>query len=108
MEPIYRLLSNTYEFFDDWAYDDEEVEKAMLHYHDHVCWLNPTETTMARRTRKMCKKFCKKHNIPKDDYGDYDCDNCPNLITRYKYQNDFIIALGNYPLYKKQGKMERT
>ena len=70
--------------------------------------LNPSETLYSRRTRKMCKKFCKKNGVPKNpDYPkEYDCDNCPNMIIRYKYNNDFIAAFGNSYLYKKEGKME--
>ena len=107
MEPIYRFLKNLDDLIDDWIDDDKEVDKALLHYHDHVCWLNPTETTMSRRTQKMCKQFCKKNNIPKDPNCPkfYDCDNCPNMIIRYKYKNDFIAAFGNSYLYKKEGKM---
>ena len=108
MEPIYRFLKNLDNLIDDWIDDDEEVNKALLHYHDHVCWLNPTEATMSRRTQKMCKRFCKKNGVPKNpDYPkEYDCDNCPNMIIRYKYKNDFIAAFGNSYLYKKEGKME--
>lgn len=108
MEPIYKVLKNLDDWIKDCIYDDEEVDKALLHYHDHVCWLNPTETTMARRTQKMCKRFCKRNNIPKDqNYPKfYDCDMCPNMIIRYQYKNDFIFALGNSYLFKKERKIE--
>ena len=108
MEPLYKLLKALDDYIDDWVSDDEEMDKALLHHHDHVCWLNPTETPYSRRTQKMCKKFCKRNGVPKNpDYPkEYDCDNCPNMIIRYKYKNDFIAAFGNSYLYKKEGKME--
>lgn len=108
MEPLYDMLKSFSDLLDDWAYEDLDMERALLHYHDHVCWLNPTETLHSRRTRRMCKKFCRRNGVPKNpDYPkEYDCDNCPNLITRYKYKNDFIAAFGNSYLYKKEGKME--
>lgn len=108
MKPIYNFLKTLDEFVDDWAYDDPKIEKSLLHYHDHVCWLNPTETLHSPRTRRMCRKFCKRNGVPKNpDYPkEYDCDNCPNLIIRYQRKNDFIAAFGNSYLYKKEGKME--
>jgi hypothetical protein len=108
MEPLYTLLKSLDELISDWADEDSAMEKALLHYHDHVCWLSPTETLHSPRVRRMCKKFCKRNGVPKNpDYPkEYDCDNCPNLIIRYKYKNDFIAAFGNSYLYKKEGKME--
>ena len=51
----------------------------------------------------MCKRFCKKNGIPKEEGWDhYNCDVCPNLITYYKEGNNFLFALGNAYLYEKE------
>lgn len=106
MEPLYTLLKSLDELISDWAYEDSEMEKALLHYHDHVCWLSPTETLHSPRVRRMCKKFCRRNGVPKNpDYPkEYDCDNCPNLITRYKYKNDLSLHLAILIYTKKKVK----
>lgn len=123
MEPVYKGLKDLINFYTNYGYSyqllihdreanplDEEgaAREALGIIHNHGCWLNPTGTLMSHRTKRLCKKFCKKHNIPKEPYykKNYDCDMCPNCITYYKNGDDFLFALGNSYLYEKQGKIK--
>ena len=113
MEPIYRgfkIIHDTYVKMGnpDDTPENSAAREALSWSHNHTCWLNPTMNIFSRRTRKMCKRFCKKNGIPKEEnQGEhYNCDVCPNLITYYKKGNDFLFALGNAYLYEKEGKME--
>ena len=113
MEPIYRGFKHIIDTYvkyggpTDENKEHQEAREALAWNHEHTCWLNPTMSTYSRRTRKLCKRFCKKNGIPKEEgLNYYDCDVCPNLITYYKQGNDFLFALGNDYLYKKEGKME--
>lgn len=105
MEPKYRGLAAIEEIDDSFRLTDKEVADDLFKVHNHTCWLNPTGTFLTRRTKRLCKRFCKKNGIPKDLFGDYDCDYCPNLITYYRDGNNFLYAIGNTFLYEDQGKM---
>ena len=113
MEPIYRGFKIIHDTYVKMGNPNDTPEnaaarEALSWNHNHTCWLNPTMNIFSRRTRKMCKRFCKKNGIPKEEnWGDhYNCDVCPNLITYYKEGNDFLFALGNAYLYEKEGKIE--
>lgn len=116
MKPCYRGFQDIMEFYTKYGVDSrikpskEEIaaRKELGMLHNHTCWLNPIGGFNSKRTKKLCKKFCKKHNIPKEPYykKNYDCDMCPNCITYYKNGDDFLFALGNSYLYEKQGKIK--
>lgn len=112
MEPLYRGFKHIFNAYirmgdaDD-TLENQEAREALAWNHNHTCWLNPTMSVLSRRTKKMCKRFCKKHGIPKEEGWDhYDCDRCPNLITYYQAGDDFLFALGNKWLYENEGKIE--
>ena len=117
MEPIYKGFQDIVEFYSKYGIDshtnpsEEEMKarEALALSHNHGCWLNPCGTLASRRTKRLCKKFCKKNGIPKETYNNkyYDCDMCPNCITYYKDGDNFLFALGNSYLYHKQGLMEK-
>ena len=111
MEPVYRGFKVIYDTYIKMGNpkdtpENAEAREALAWIHNHTCWLNPTMTVLSRRTKKMCKRFCKKNGIPKEEGWDhYNCDVCPNLITYYKEGNNFLFALGNAYLYEKEGKI---
>ena len=114
MEPLYKGFKDFLDFYVNYGWkenssqEEKDASDAMSRVHNHVCWLNPTDTTMSRRTRRLCKKFCKKNNIPKEPYfpKEYCCDHCPNLITVYKDGDTFLFGFGNSWVAEKQGKIE--
>lgn len=115
MEPLYKGFQDVINFYINYGYNQNSSEEefaareALGIVHNHSCWLNPNQSLFSRRTRRLCKKFCKKNNIPKERFykKDYDCDECPNLLTYYKEGNNFLFALGNNYLYEKQGLIKK-
>lgn len=114
MELLYKGFKDFLDFYVTYGYnenssqEEREASDELSCAHNHACWLNPTETIMSLRTQRLCKKFCKKNNIPKNDFfpSGYNCDECPNSITIYTDDGTFLFGFGNSYLMEKQGKIE--
>jgi len=114
MEPLYKGFKDFLDFHVSYGWKENSTQEekdaayAISQAYNHVCRLNPTDTIMSRRTQRLCKKFCKKNNFPKEQYflKEYYCDHCPNLITVYKDGDIFLFGFGNSWVAEKQGKIE--
>lgn len=114
MEPAYKGFRDLIDFYGNYGYhpetykpnEDNPARNALSCLHNHTCWLNPVGGFNSKRTKKLCKKFWKdRQKIELKGHIGL-CDMCPNCITYYKNEEDFLFALGNSYLYREQGKIE--
>ena len=113
MEPVYKGFQDLVDFYANYGYnpitytpnENMPARKALGWRHNHTCWLNPIDDFSSKRTRRLCKKFWKNYKSPQSETY-MGCDVCPNFITYYKNEDDFLFALGNSFLYKEQGKIK--